>query len=406
MGGQSTRAALRDVPLAPLGVTLAMQALATMALYSVPAVAPAMARDLGVPGELSGAFVACAYGFGIFSALASPGFVHRYGAVRAIQVVMACTVMMLLAAAGGSVVSLFLATLLLGIGYGAAAPASTHLLAPRTPRVVFNMVMSLRQIGVPLGGVLAALILPPVVVRWGWQAGLLAEVPMVLAMIALCEAVRRQWDTGPPSSAPILGRAMLTPFRLLREDRRIRDLSISSFIYSGMSLCFVAFTTVHLTRNAGFSLVDAGRMLAIYQIAGTVSRPIWGWVADRFMTPSHALAVHGVGMALAAVLAGQIGRGWPAVAVLALAIFAGITAGAYTGVAYAEYAHLGGSRRTEATGLGTAMMFGGVLVMPPIFAALVTASGGYAVPFSTMAVFCALAGGLLCRRSPALPAQP
>jgi len=389
--------ALRDVPLGPLAVTLAMQALATMALYSVPAVAPAMARDLGVPGELSGAFVACAYGFGIFSALASPGFVHRFGAVRAIQLVLACTVMMLLASAAGSVASLFIATMLLGIGYGAAAPASTHLLAPRTPRVVFNMVMSLRQIGVPLGGVLAALILPPIVVRWGWQAGLLAEVPMVLAMIALCETVRRRWDDTPSSSAPILGRAMLTPFRLLWEDRRILLLSVASFIYSGMSLCFVAFTTVHLTRNAGFTLVDAGRMLAIYQIAGTISRPIWGWVADRFLTPSQTLAVHGFGMAIAAALAGQIGHGWPGLAVLALAIFAGITAGAYTGVAYAEYAHLGGSRRTEATGLGTALMFGGVLVMPPIFAALVALTGGYAVPFASMALCCALAATLLSR---------
>lgn len=375
-----------------------MQALATMALYSVPAVAPAMARDLGVAGELSGAFVACAYGFGIFSALASPGFVHRFGAVRAIQVVLACTVMMLLASAMGSVLSLFIATMLLGIGYGAAAPASTHLLAPRTPRLVFNMVMSVRQIGVPLGGVLAALILPPVVVRWGWQVGLLAEVPLVLAMIVLCEGVRRRWDTGPVSSAPILGRAMLIPFRLLREDRRIRNLSVASFIYSGMSLCFVAFTTVHLTRNAGFNLVDAARMLAIYQIAGTVTRPIWGWVADRFLSPTGTLVLHGFGMALAAVIAGQIGPGWPSVAVLALAIFAGITAGAYTGVAYAEFAHLGGARRTEATGLGTALMFAGVLVLPPVFAALVALSGGYAVPFTTMALCCAAAATFLCRR--------
>ena len=375
-----------------------MQAQATMALYSVPAMAPAMARDLGVRGELSGAFVACAYGFGIFSALASPTFVHRFGAVRAIQVVMGCTTMMLLASAAGSVASLFFATMLLGIGYGAAAPASTHLLAPRTPRVVFNMVMSVRQIGVPLGGVLAALILPPMAVRFGWQAALLAEVPLVLAMIALCEIPRKHWDTAPPSSAPILGRAMLAPFRLLREDPRIRDLSIASFLFSGMSLCFVAFTTVQLTTRAGFTLVDAGRMLAVYQIAGTISRPIWGWIADRFLNPSHTLAVHGFGMAASAALAGQIGPGWSGMAVFALAILAGITAGGYTGVAYAEYAHLGGSRRTEATGLGTALLFAGVLVIPPIFAGLVTITGGYAVAFTTMGAMSAGGAALLCVR--------
>ena len=386
------------MPFAPLGVTLAMQALATMALYSVPTVAPAMARDLDVPGELSGTFIACAYGFGIFSALASPGFVHRFGAVRAVQLVMACTAAMLLASAIGSIFSLFMATMLLGVGYGAAAPASTHLLAPRTPRLVFNMVMSLRQIGVPLGGVLAALILPPVVVRFGWQAALLAEVPLLLAMILLCEIPRRRWDDGPPSSRPILGRELLVPFQLLRQDRRILTLSVASFLFSGMSLCFVAFTTMQLTTRAGFDLVDAGRMLAVYQISGTISRPIWGWMADRFLTPSHTLAVHGFGMAAAALLAGQIDTGWSGGAVFALAIFAGITAGGYTGVAYAEFVNLGGTRRTEATGLGTAMMFSGVLIMPPIFGVLVTLTDGYAISFAMMALLSAVGATLLCRR--------
>ena len=46
---------------------------------------------------------------------------------------------------------------------------------------------------------------------------------------------------------------------------------------------------------------------------------------------------------------------------------AGCTACAYTGVAYAEYANLGAARRTEATGLGTAVMFAAVMVVPPLF---------------------------------------
>ena len=47
-----------------------------------------------------------------------------------------------------------------------------------------------------------------------------------------------------------------------------------------------------------------------------------------------------------------------------MALLAGCSAGGYTGVAYAEYAALGGARRTEATGLGTAIMFsGGMLVL-------------------------------------------
>jgi nitrate/nitrite transporter NarK len=132
--------------------------------------------------------------------------------------------------------------------------------------------------------------------------------------------------------------------------------------------------------------VTAGQILAVYQLAGSVSRPIWGWVADRFLTPVQTLAVHGVGMAIAAVTVGQFGPDWPVPLLFAVAIFAGATACAYTGVAYAEFAALGGARRTEATGLGTAVMFAAVMVMPPGFGAAVAVLGGYEASYVAVAV--------------------
>ena len=133
--------------------------------------------------------------------------------------------------------------------------------------------------------------------------------------------------------------------------------------------------TVQLTTVVGLSLVEAGQILAAYQIAGSISRPIWGWIADRFLTPAQTLAVLGAGMAGCSLLTGLYGPDWPVWAVLANALFAGCTAGGYTGVAYAEYAALGGTRRTEATGLGTAIMFAGGMAVPPIFGAAVDRDG-------------------------------
>ncbi len=394
--GAGAPATLRAMPLAPLAATLAVQTLATMALFSLPAIAPAVAASLHVNGELVGGFVATAYGTGIASALLSPGLIRRYGGVRATQAVLLAAVGMVLIAATGHLVSLALAAVVLGLGYGAAAPASTHLLVPQTPRSVFNMVMSLRQIGVPLGGVLGALILPPLALAIGWRLALLTELGPLLLLLGLMELPRRRWDADRDPHAHVLGRTLLAPFALLR-DPRIRRLSVASFVYSGMQLCFVAFMTVQLTTTAGFNLVSAGRMLAIYQVAGTVSRPIWGWVADKLLSPSRTLALHGVGMALAAVAAGQIGPAWHGWAVLLVAVVAGCTAGGYTGVAYADYAALGGARRTEATGLGTAIMFAAVMLIPPSFGVAVTAAGGYAGPDIALAVLAAISAALLCR---------
>ena len=389
---------LRTMPVGPLAATLAVQTLTTMALFSLPAIAPAVAAALHVNGALVGGFVATAYGTGILSALIAPGLIRRFGGVRATQWVLLTAIGMVLISATGRLTSLAIAAVVLGLGYGAAAPASTHLLVPHTPRAVFNMVMSLRQIGVPLGGVLAAVSLPPLALALGWRAAILLELLPLAALLLLMERLRRRWDTDLHPDSRILGRSLLTPFALLREVR-IRRLSVASFIYSGTQLCFVAFMTVHLTTKVALDLVHAGRMLALYQIAGTVSRPVWGWFADRFLSPGRALAILGIGMAVAALGAGSFAPAWPEWGVIAVVTAAGCTAGGYTGLAYAEYAALGEARRTEATGLGTAIMFAAVMLIPPLFGAGVAWSGGYIVPYATLAVLSAASGVLLAMRS-------
>jgi MFS family permease len=382
------------MPVWPLAATLAVQTLATMALYSLPAVAPEVARDLNVSGTLVGSFVATAYGVGILSALVSPGMVRKYGGVRATQaVLLAAAGMLTLAALGSGVTGLALAAVVLGIGYGAAAPASTHLLVPQTPQPVFNMVMSFRQIGVPFGGVMAALILPPLVLAIGWRGALLVELGPVLLLMALMEIPRRRWDSDREPTRRVFGRSLWQPFALLAESR-FRRLSVAAFVYAGLALCLVAFMTVQLTTVVGLTLIEAGQVLAAYQIAGSISRPIWGWIADRFLTPAQTLAIHGIGMAICSSLTAFYGPGWPIWAILANGVLAGCTAGGYTGVAYAEYAVLGGTRRTEATGLGTAIFFAGGMAVPPIFGAAVNVLGGYRDSYIIGAA-CALASGVL-----------
>jgi MFS family permease len=402
---RATGGSFHALPVWPLAITLAVQTLATMALFSVPTAAPKIARDLGLPGALVGVFVSVVYAVGIVSAVLSPGFIHRYGAVRVSQgVLLAVVAMLLIAAGGGTAALLGLAAVVLGLGYGATAPASTHLLVPQTPRPVFNLVMSIRQIGVPLGGVLGALIVPPLVLTIGWRPALLVEVAPALLLLVLMEPAREAWDRGIDPRRQLWGGAMLEPFRLLRQDRRLRPLSVASFFYSGVQLSFIAFLTVQLTTTAGFSLVRAGFALAIYQSAGAISRPIWGWIADRWLTPVETLAVHGFGMAAAAFAAGWFGPGWPTLAVLLVAALGGATASGYTGIAYAEYARLGAGRRTEATGLGTAAMFAGVMVLPSAFGAAVTAFGGYLLPYTVVAVAaCSCAALLLLRQDRRAP---
>ena len=382
-------------PLWPLVVTIAMQTAATVAAFSVPALAPAITRDLDVDGALTGYFVSVVYGVGIASSLLAAGFIRRHGAVRVGQWILAATVAMLLIGASGSLAALALGAVVLGVGYGAGAPVSTHLLVPRTSPGILNLVLSIRQIGVPLGGVLAALLLPPIALGIGWQNTFLLYAAPVVALLVLFEWPRRAWDGREHAPVPARTDVLRDLAVLLRGSAEIRRLTLASFIYSGTQLCFVAFTTVQLTSRADFGLVAAGQALAVYQMSGVICRPIWGWIADTRVPARRLLVVLGFGMAGAAVAAGQFGPGWPVPLVLLVCAFAGATASGYTGIAYGEFVRLGGSRRTEATGLGSAAMFAGVLVIPSLVTILVTASGSYAIAYGAVGVAGAGAGLLM-----------
>jgi MFS family permease len=379
---------------------MAMQTLATMAAYSVPALAPAIARDLGIEGALAGYFVSTVYGVGIASSLMAADLIHRFGAVRLGQAVVAATLAMLLISASGSLATLALGAIALGSAYGVTAPVSTHLLVPRTPPRIVNLVLSIRQIGVPLGGVLGALLLPPLALRLGWQSAFLLQALPAALLLLLLEIPRRSWDSkvGLQSTARTGGLRQIGS--LLGGSGELQRLTLASFVFSGLQLSFVAFTTVQLTSRADFGLVAAGQALATYQMSGVITRPIWGWIADRWIPARRILVFHGVVMGAAALAAGQFGPGWPVGMVLLTCAVAGATASGYTGLAYAEFARLGGTRRTEATGLGSAAMFSGVLVLPSLAAALVTMSGSYALAYGGLGAAAILTGLMLAAGNP------
>jgi dipeptide/tripeptide permease len=385
-------------PTGPLVTTLAVQTLSTAAAYSIPAVAPAVASDVGVNPALVGYFISAVYGVGILSALSSPPVIGSYGAVVVCQAVLAATVAMLATAATGTVAAIALSAALMGLAYGATAPASTHLLVPRTPPSLMNLVLSIRQIGVPLGGMLASLAMPPLTLALGWQTSLLIQLVPVIALGLSIHFFCRHWDAPRSMKSVSSHPGLLAPLRMLKTSSALRRLSFASFIYSGLQLCFMVFMTTQLTTKAGFDLVRAGQTLAAYQLAGVISRPIWGWLSDNVMGARWGLGLQGVVMCAMAVLVGTFSEAWPGGMVVLVSMAAGATASGFTGIAYGEYARLGGARRTEATGAGAAFMFAGVMVLPSVMSFAVTLTGQYEIAYAAIGGLALLAGlGMVVR---------
>lgn len=121
-------------------------------------------------------------------------------------------------------------------------------------------------------------------------------------------------------------------------------------------------------------------------MAGVVSRPIWGWLADRFVTARRLLVLQGFVMAAAALFAGRFDQSWSVPPILAVCAIAGASASGFTGIAFAEYARLGQARRTEATGLGASAMFAGVMTLPSGFGLIVGLLHNYALAYGVIAL--------------------
>lgn len=399
---------MRSIPYIPLLVGLSVQTLVSMAAYSVPAAAPAMAVDLDIAGERVGIFISIVYGVGMVSAILSVSFIHRYGAVRVSQFVLLAGVAMIAAASyGGTVFALAIAAVLLGLGYGATAPTSSHLLMKRTPPGIRNLVFSIRQIGVPLGGVLGGLLVPPLVLIFDWQTAIGVQAVPILLVLVLLQLVRGTYDADRDRAHAIRTAGLIGPLSLLKTMPEIRVLAVATFFYAGIQLCFVAYISVHLTSKAGFDLIAAGQMLATYQISGVISRPIWGIIADRWIPARLMLATMGFIMAAMAMLAGSFSHEWPWFSIFAVAVVAGATASGYTGIAFAEFARMGGAKHVaESTGLGASSQFFGVMVLPTLFSVFVTLDG-YGLAYDVIAVLAVCSGlGLLVFGRPARRLDP
>jgi nitrate/nitrite transporter NarK len=110
--------------------------------------------------------------------------------------------------------------------------------------------------------------------------------------------------------------------------------------------------------------------------------------------PATLLSLLGGGMAVAAALAAIIHPAWPTWLATLVAIAFSATAVSWHGVLLAEVARLSPPGRIGST-TGAVLAFGdaGALVLPLLFSAALTLTGGYATGFLIGAAF-ALAVGL------------
>ena len=385
---------------AALTVTTAIQIAVALAALTLPAIAPVVARDLGVPTSMVGSYISALYAGAATAALIGGGLVLRLGAIRLSQWGLAVCAAALALTLAPSLAVVAAAAVLLGLGYGPITPASSHVLARTATPGNIALTLSIKQTGVPAGMALAGILVPPLALAFGWRAAVLLVAGLCATVALAAQPLRAALDADRDRHARISAAQLLAGLRLVAATPRLRTAAAVSFVYSGMQMCTSSFIVAYLADEVGLSLVAAGVGLAVASVAGVVARIAWGGVADRWLSPHTTLALIGALMAVFSAGVALFSSAWPLAAMLIVLAALGATAIGWNGVYLAEVARVAPRGQAGlATGGCLFFTFVGVVICPALFGWLQRASASYAVSFAAAAAVCGavalwlLAGG-------------
>ena len=365
------------------GMTLA-QAVASSSTLAFTAASTAIAAALALPTSWIGyQFSLVALG-AMSTSVLSGAAIARWGSVGTLQRALAGCAAGSLLMAVPHVAAIALGALLAGLAYGFVNPAGNGLVARIATERNRSLLFSIRQTGVPGGGVIAGLAAPPLALTLGWQAVPLAAAAICIATALGLEARRRQWDDGRPDGGA--GSGVWSALTNVLRQPRLRALVVLSMVFSSCQACVMSFATPLLVEDGGLTLVAAGLVLSTLHFAGMFGRVLWGWVADRLHSGPVVLAGIAALAAVCAVMVSTIGPGWSETALHMLMLAFGVVALGWNGVLLAEVARASPPALVGAnTGAVLLFTFGANVATPTLFATVYALFGGYAATFAAVA---------------------
>lgn len=375
----------------PLFITFAVQCFTAFATVCVPVLIPALARDVGIASSFAGVVTGTIYAGAVITAYLGSARVTRIGSIRSCQSTLVIVGAGLALCAAGRAEALVLGGLAIGLGMGPVAAATTSLLTRFAPAHLYGFVFSMSRISMPIGAALAAVALPVLSHRIGWQGALLGSAGVALLLALLLQAARGL-DLASASSAPRAEkRAWLEPLRTLFADPMRRRLVMAAMVYFAAQSCLGSFTVAFLVDAMGRSHVEAGAVLAVAQMAGVGARLVFGLVLDRVTRRMALCGSIGLLIAIATGAAAFAQPGWPPVTWTVIFGLYGAGALGWNGVVLAVLAQSGPRERAgEVVGTFSWVTFLGAILGPMLFSLLLAATG-YAGSFGLIAVASAAA---------------
>ncbi|NRF50429.1 MFS transporter, partial [Pseudomonas stutzeri] len=210
------------------------------------------------------------------------------------------------------------ACFIMGLSNGAANPAGSEVLQRFSPPGMRILIFSIKQAGVPLGGVIAGLLVPVLVTLTSWRIALFFCAVAVVLPPALAWRLSANLDETPPRKRRILStptlhslRTLTVPLASLAHNPGLMKMSVVGSLFAVSQSCWFTFTVIYLIDRLGFSLSLAGAVFAVMQAGGVIGRVVLGWLSDRLHSATATLSLAAILSAATTALLGLTTPAWP-----------------------------------------------------------------------------------------------
>jgi predicted MFS family arabinose efflux permease len=257
-----------------------------------------------------------------------------------------------------------------GLGYGSGQTAGTKAVAAAFGPGGRGTAMGVRQSGLPLGGFIAALLLPPLAAAFGWRAALAAAagvcaIPGVLCWVAL----RNGTPESPASPQPLAARLV----EILRNPG-IRRTTVVATLLVVAQFCYQGYLALYLADHFGWKKEVAAAFLMAVHLGGILGRLGFGALSDQRYQGRRTPALTWCAGAGALVPLALIALPTRAVApeVAAVAFLGGLFLLGWNGLFSSLITELAGPAQA-ATAMGVSMtsLYAATVVTPALFGWLV-----------------------------------
>lgn len=383
-----------------LSATLLVQVVSSFAAAAVPLLGPLLTQRWNLPPESIG-YISATVSIGICWCLACGGpMLDHYGPIRTLQLGMAAICLAMVLLAQPLAILGFLGALVLGLGVAPNNPAGSTMLMRTAPPRHRNLIFSIRQAGVPLGGAIAGVLVAPAVARLGLPQTLWLIAAIVVFSLLAVQPFQKRLDTEKGPANRRWARMFLSPSALRRAAEVIRSHPSLPLI-TGIGISFSiaqatvqAFTATYLVTQHGKNLSEAGYFVAVLLVASTLSRIILGWLADRWRRGLLLLCLLLLASSLAIVLL-VWSAGGPSWALYVCVALLGATSLGWNGIYMAELARLSPPALIgDITSAANLFGFAGSFCGPLVFALIASGTASFDWPYLLVASQLALCGVL------------